>query len=240
VIVSIVVPAYNEARTIAAVLEEVRAVDLAPLGVDKQIIVVSDGSSDATAALAREQPGVEVYEYHPNRGKGAAVRMGIEQSRGDIVLIQDADLEYDPRDYLNLLPPLIDGRARVVYGSRILGFERDHGKRMVRRHHRAYHSAYLGGRAVTEFANLLYGSRLTDAPTCYKCFRADVIKGITIENDRFDWEPEVTAKLLRSGVEIAEVPISYAPRSFKEGKKIGVSDGVAALWTLMRYRFWRP
>jgi glycosyltransferase involved in cell wall biosynthesis len=240
VIVSIVVPAFNEEHTIGAILEQIRAVDLAPLGLDKQIIVVSDGSSDATAAMAREQPDVEVLEYHPNRGKGAAVRHGIEHSRGDIVLIQDADLEYDPNDYRVLLPPLVDGSARVVYGSRIRGYERDHGKHLVRRHRRAYLSAYLGGRVVTEFANLLYGCHLTDAPTCYKCFRSDVIKGITIERDRFDWEPEVTAKLLRSGVEIVEVPISYAPRSFKEGKKIGVRDGVSALWTLARYRFWRP
>ena len=110
----------------------------------------------------------------------------------------------------------------------------------IRRHQRAYRSAYLGGRIVTEFANLLYGTRLTDAPTCYKCFRTDVIRAITIEHDRFDWEPEVTAKLLRSGIEIFEVPITYRPRSFEEGKKIGVRDGLAALWTLARYRTWRP
>jgi dolichol-phosphate mannosyltransferase len=237
---SIVVPAYNEERTIAAVLEQVRAVDLGPLGVDKEIIVVSDGSSDATVALARAQPGVEVIEYHPNRGKGAAVREGIRAATGQIVLIQDADLEYEPRDYLNLLPPLLEERARVVYGSRILGFERDFGGRFVRRHDGAYRSAYLGGRLVTMATNLLYGSRLTDEPTCYKCFRADVIKGIVIEHDGFDWEPEVTAKVLRMGIDIVEVPIAYHPRTFAEGKKIRFSDGVSAFMTLARYRHWRP
>jgi hypothetical protein len=139
-----------------------------------------------------------------------------------------------------VLPPNLEGRARVVYGSRILGFEKQFEPSFSRRHDGAYRTAYLGGRVVTEFANLLYGSRLTDEPTCYKCFRADVIKAITIESDRFDWEPEVTAKILRSGVEIVEVPISYRPRSFADGKKIGVRDGLTALWTLARYRFWKP
>ena len=237
---SIIVPAFNEARTIAALLEAVRAVDLGGLGLEREILVVSDGSTDETAAVARAQPGVEVHEYQPNRGKGAAVRHGIQHASGDLILIQDADLEYDPQDYLTLLPPLCDGRAQVVYGSRLLGYEKQFGKHAVRRHQRAYRSAYLGGRVVTEFANLLYGTHLTDAPTCYKCFRADVIRAITIEHDRFDWEPEVTAKILRSGIEIFEVPISYRPRSFEEGKKIGVRDGLAALWTLARYRTWRP
>ncbi len=236
---SIIVPAFNEARTIAALLEAVRAVDLGSVGLEREIVVVSDGSTDDTAAIARAQPDTVVHEYQPNRGKGAAVRHGIEHATGDLILIQDADLEYDPQDYLALLPPLRDGRAQVVYGSRLLGYEKQFGKGKVRRHQRAYRSAYLGGRVVTEFANLLYGTRLTDVPTCYKCFRTDVIRGITIENDRFDWEPEVTAKILRSGIDIVEVPITYRPRSFEEGKKIGVRDGLAALWTLARYRTWR-
>lgn len=237
---SIIVPAYNEERTIAALLEAVRAVDLTGLELEREILVVSDGSSDDTTAVARAQPGVTVHEYQPNRGKGAAVRHGIEQASGDLILIQDADLEYDPQDYLTLLPPLCDGRAKVVYGSRLRGFERQFGKGKVRRHPGAYRSAYLGGRVVTEFTNLVYGTRLTDVPTCYKCFRTDVIRSITIEHDRFEWEPEVTAKLLRSGIDIFEVPITYRPRSFQEGKKIGVRDGLTALWTLARYRTWRP
>ena len=237
---SIIVPAFNEERTIVALLNAVRDVDLGALGLEREILVVSDGSTDATAALARAQPGVTVHEFEANRGKGAAVRHGIAQATGDLILIQDADLEYDPQDYLALLPPLCDGRAKVVYGSRLLGYEKQFGKNSIRRHQRAYRSAYLGGRVVTEFANLLYGTHLTDAPTCYKCFRTDVIRAITIEHDRFDWEPEVTAKLLRSGIAIFEVPIAYRPRSFEEGKKIGVRDGLAALWTLARYRTWRP
>ena len=177
-----------------------------------------------------------MYEYQPNRGKGAAVRHGIAQATGDVILIQDADLEYDPRTTWRCCPRCATGRAQVVYGSRLRGFEKQFGKGKVRRHPGAYRSAYLGGRVVTEFTNLIYGTRLTDVPTCYKCFRTDVIRGITIENDRFEWEPEVTAKLLRSGIEIHEVPITYRPRSFKEGKKIGVRDGLTALWTLARYR----
>ena len=137
---------------------------------------MSDGSTDDSAAIARAQAGVAVHEYHPNRGKGAAVRHGIERASGELILIQDADLEYDPQDYLALLPPLCDGRAQVVYGSRLLGYEKQFGKGTVRRHRGAYRSAYLGGRVVTELANLLYGAHLTDAPTCYKCFRTDVIR----------------------------------------------------------------
>jgi dolichol-phosphate mannosyltransferase len=237
---SIIVPAFNEARTIGALLEAVRAVDLGGLGLEREILVVSDGSTDDSAAVARGQAGVVVHEYHPSRGKGAAVRHGLTRASGDLILIQDADLEYDPQDYLALLAPLCDGRAQVVYGSRLLGYEKEFGKGPVRRHPGAYRSAYLGGRLITELANLLYGAHLTDAPTCYKCFRADVIRAITIEHDRFDWEAEVTAKILRSGIEIFEVPISYRPRSFAEGKKIGVRDGLSALWTLARYRAWRP
>ncbi|HSY38160.1 MAG TPA: glycosyltransferase family 2 protein [Polyangia bacterium] len=237
---SIIVPAFNEARTLAALLAAVRAVDLGGLGLEREILVVSDGSTDGSAAIARAQVGVAVHEYHPNRGKGAAVRHGLAHASGDLILIQDADLEYDPQDYLALLPPLCDGRAQVVYGSRLLGYEKQFGKGTVRRHPGAYRSAYLGGRAVTGFTNLLYGTHLTDAPTCYKCFRADVLRAITIEHERFDWEQEVTAKIARSGIEIFEVPISYRPRSFQEGKKIGVRDGLSALWTLARYRTWRP
>jgi glycosyltransferase involved in cell wall biosynthesis len=238
---SIVVPAYNEARTIGELLGRVLAVELGALGLDREVLVVSDGSTDATVETARRHPGgVRVLELHPNRGKGAAVRAGIAAASGDVIIVQDADLEYDPRDYLTILPPIVEGRARVVYGSRILGFERDFGRQAIRRHRGAYRSAYLGGRMVTVATNLLYGCRLTDEPTGYKCFRADVIKPIAIESDGFDWEPEVTAKLLRSGVEIIEVPISYNPRSFAEGKKIRLRDGLTALATLARYRDWRP
>lgn len=233
---SIVVPAYNEERTIGELLQLVRAVDLSALGVSKQIIVVSDGSTDATVAIARSQPGVEVIECPVNRGKGAATRRGIEHADGDIIIIQDADLEYDPEDYRTILGPLLDGQAEVVYGSRILGFEQQYGRGKTPRHQKAYRMAFFGGRVVTKFTNLLYGTRLTDEPTCYKCFRADLIKRVTIENDRFNWEPEVTAKIIRQGIGIMEVPISYRPRSFEDGKKIGWRDGLSALWTLVRYR----
>ena len=176
----------------------------------------------------------------PTAGRARPFATAWRMPRGDLILIQDADLEYDPQDYLALLPPLCDGRAQVVYGSRLLGYDKQFGKGRVRRHPGAYRTAYLGGRLVTEFANLLYGAHLTDAPTGYKCFRADVLRALTIEQDGFDWEAEVTAKLLRSGIEILEVPVAYRPRSFQEGKKIGLRDGLSALWTLARHRRWRP
>jgi dolichol-phosphate mannosyltransferase len=236
---SVVIPCFNERETVNLLIDRVKAV-----GIQTEVIVVDDCSTDGTRERLVELHAAgyidQLILQQQNGGKGRAIRTALAASTGDIVIVQDADLEYDPQDYLALLAPLCDGRAQVVYGSRLLGYEKEFGKGPVRRHPGAYRSAYLGGRLITELANLLYGAHLTDAPTCYKCFRADVIRAITIEHDRFDWEAEVTAKILRSGIEIFEVPISYRPRSFAEGKKIGVRDGLSALWTLARYRAWRP
>jgi glycosyltransferase involved in cell wall biosynthesis len=222
-LVSVVVPVYNEHATIA---EVIRRLLRQPYALD--IIVVDDGSTDGTRELLRESewPAVVRVLYHDrNMGKGATLRTGIQHAHGDIVVFQDADLEYNPDDFAVLLRPILDGLADVVYGSRFLGI------------HRAfmfYH--YLGNKFLTLVTNVLYNNMLTDMETGYKAFRAPVIKAITIKSRRFACEPEITAKMLKHGCRIYEVPIYYAGRDYVDGKKITWRDGVAALWALLRYR----
>ena len=231
---SIIIPAYNEEKTILEVLAKVKKTKLS---LRKEIIVVSDGSTDRTAKLAATLKGIKVIDQQPNQGKGAAVRKGIESSTGEIVIIQDADLEYNPEEYEKIVKPLLDKTALVVYGSRFLGSEPRRLKIFSRKHKNAYSSAYFGAQVITFLTNLLFGTELTDEPTCYKCFESSLIKSIKIESDRFNWEPEVTAKIALKGINIYEVPISYNPRSFREGKKINWKDGIQAIWTLIKYRF---
>ena len=224
---SVIIPCFNERSTILTVLERVQRVDLA-----KEIIVVDDGSSDGTreilGGLNGQFPDVRVHFHPRNRGKGAAVRTGFAQATGDIVIIQDADLEYDPNDYAAVVAPIVAGRAEVVYGSRNL-----------RPNRCSYLTFYWGGRLVTWITNLLFGSRLTDEPTCYKALRRGVIEGLQLRATGFELCPELTAKVLRRGYRIHEVPISYQPRSREAGKKIRARDGLIAIWTLVRYRFLR-
>jgi glycosyltransferase involved in cell wall biosynthesis len=226
-LLSVVVPVFNERNTVAEIIRRMRAVEL-PVRVE--FVVVDDGSSDGSdkvlAALADST--VRVIHHPQNRGKGAAVRTGLEAARGDLILIQDADLEYDPDDWPSLLAPVIKGKARVVYGSRFTG-ER---KNMLPSH-------WVGNRLLTLVTNLLYRSTLSDMETCYKLFDRRVLEGVTIESDRFEFEPEITAKVLLQGERIYEVPISYAGREMTEGKKITWRDGFGAMLTLVRFRLRR-
>jgi len=222
---SVIIPCYNERETVAEIIRRVRAVGLA-----HEIIVVDDGSTDGTRdILATIDPGddLRIILHERNQGKGAAVRTGFAAATGDVFLIQDADLEYDPREYPVLLRPLEEGITDVVYGSRFLGGPR---KAM-------FFWNMVANRTLTLITNVLYNAILSDMETCYKVFRAEVVREIPLRSRRFDFEPEVTAKILKRGHRIYEVPISYNGREWNEGKKISWHDGVIALWTLLRYRF---
>jgi len=231
---SIVMPVYNERATIEEILEQVRAVDV---GMERELVIVDDASTDGTRELLAQRfsadSGVRVFFHERNRGKGAAVRTGIEQARGDVVLIQDADLEYDPNDYREVLRPIVEEQAQVVYGSRFLGRR----YRLLGRERVAFPVHYMGNRALNMLTNLLYRSSLTDMETCYKAIARPVLQGLDLRANKFDFEPEVTAKILRRGHRITEVPIRYRPRTYQEGKKISWRDGARAVWTLLKYRF---
>jgi glycosyltransferase involved in cell wall biosynthesis len=218
---------YNEQATLRQILSQVRSVQLP--GISKEILVVDDGSTDSSAEILQEEAeegDLHVIYHDRNRGKGAAVRTAIDQATGDLMVIQDADLEYDPRDYPALIQPIVEGRVSVVYGSRFLGPR----KAMLFWH-------MLGNKLLTLTTNILYNTILSDMETCYKCFRADVIRDIPLRSRRFEFEPEVTAKVLKRGHRIFEVPISYYGREYHEGKKITWRDAPLAFWTLIKYRF---
>jgi glycosyltransferase involved in cell wall biosynthesis len=222
---TVIMPVFNERATVAEIIRRMRAVELP---VTLQSIVVDDGSSDGSDKVlkALEDSTVRLISHDGNKGKGAAIRTGLAMAKGDLVLIQDADLEYDPDDWPRLLDPILKGKARVVYGSRFTG-ER---KNMLPLH-------WIGNRFLSLTTNILYRSTLSDMETCYKLFDARAIEGMTIVSNRFDFEPEITAKILRRGHRIYEVPISYAGREVDEGKKITWRDGFSALVALVRFRF---
>ena len=224
---SVVIPAYNEARFIGTLLDRITAVDLAPLGVVLEIVVVDDGSSDGTAAIVEAHGGVRLIRMDRNGGKGRAVRAGIAAATGDLLIIQDADLEYDPRDYLPMLRELLARRADVVYGSRYLGRGR---------HPRQSLAAYWGGRSLSAVAWAFTGRFLTDTVTAYKLFHRADVAGLPLETTGFELDHEITARLLARGKKIVEVPIGYAPRSREEGKKIGARDWLTGTRTFWRYR----
>jgi glycosyltransferase involved in cell wall biosynthesis len=222
---SVVIPVYNEKKTVLDLLERVRASEL-----PKEIILVDDCSADGTRELLQGLPASEdlkVVLQPRNQGKGAALRAGFERVTGDVVIVQDADLEYDPAEYPNLVQPILAGKADVVYGSRFLGGP-----------HRVllfWHS--VGNHFLTMLSNMMTDLNLTDMETCYKVFRADILKKIRLRENRFGFEPEFTAKIARARCRVYEVPISYSGRDYSEGKKIGWKDGVAALYFILKYRF---
>lgn len=225
---SVIVPVYNEAPLIGEVIERVRRAPL-PAGVTREIVVVDDGSTDGTWSRLQpfsREPDVRVYWSAINGGKGTAIRAGIDAATGDVILIQDADLEYDPDDHAKMIEPIVSGGAAVVYGSRFRG--------SIDGMHAANRIANLVLRVMV---NVLYGAHVTDEATAYKAFRADVLRGMRFEARRFEWCPEVTAKVLRSGYRITEVPVRYRARSIAQGKKIRWWDLAHAMWTLVRHRF---
>jgi glycosyltransferase involved in cell wall biosynthesis len=225
-LLSIVIPAYNEENFLPEVLRRVKE---APY--DKEIIVVDDASSDGTRRFLEglEDDGIKVILHQKNAGKGAAVRSGIAIATGEVIVIQDADLEYDPKDYPVLLAPILEGKADVVYGSRFLGGP----------HRVFYFRHYVGNKIVTLLSNIFSDLNLTDMETGYKAFAREALDGITIESNRFGFEPEITAKVARKGCRVYEVPISYHGRSYREGKKITWKDGVKALFTIVKYNLFR-
>ncbi len=231
---SVVIPVYNEEKTIAQIVNVVLGVPI-----DKEVILVNDCSKDGTGAaidqLAAQHDSVRAFHHDVNQGKGAALRTGFKHVSGDVVIIQDADLEYDPREYPRLLQPILDGKADVVFGSRFIGGES---------HRVLYYWHSVGNHLLTTMSNMFTNLNLTDMEVCYKLFRRQVLEHITIEEDRFGFEPEITAKVARLRIDgrrlrIYEVGISYSGRTYEEGKKIGWKDGVRAIWCIVKYNFRR-
>jgi glycosyltransferase involved in cell wall biosynthesis len=229
---SIVIPVYNERATVEELVARVVSVEL---GMEREIILVDDGSTDGTRdiypKIVERWPGerIQVKLQPGNRGKGAAVREGFALATGDVLLIQDADLEYDPRDYLKLLRPILEGRADVVYGSRFVGSD-------YHRVHLFWHM--VGNKVLTTLSNMLTNLNLTDMETCYKVMRAEVVRSLKLKSNDFAIEPEITAKIAKGQWRVYEVGISYAGRDYAEGKKIGAKDGFKALWAILRFRLW--
>ncbi len=223
-LLSVVMPVYNETKTLEEILRRVQAVEL-----EKEIIAVNDcskdGSGELLEKLKEKHPNLRVIHHKVNQGKGAAIRTGFQEVRGDVIIIQDADLEYDPKEYFQLIAPIVDGRADVVFGSRFLG-----GPHRV---HLYFH--YVANRFLTFVSNVFTNLNLTDMETCYKVFRRAVVQNMKLETNRFGIEPEITAKVAKMGCRVYEVPISYSGRDFAEGKKISWRDGFPALWSIIKF-----
>lgn len=226
---SIIIPVYNEDQTVEEVIKKV--VDVKIPGITKEILVINDGSTDGTKTkllnASKKQPNIQVYNSIINLGKGAAVRIGLAKCTGDIIIIQDADLELDPNEYYKILNPIITGKAKVVYGTRFFG----------NNNHQISFRTRFANLFLTKMVNLLYSANLTDMETAYKAFTRDVLTGVRLRALEFEFEPEITARILKKGLRITEVPITYNPRSKKEGKKMRAKDGLEAIYTILRCRF---
>lgn len=228
---SIIIPVYNEEKTVKQLINKVKKAKLNI--VEKEIIVVNDGSIDKTAKLLKSLKNIKVINHKTNKGKGAAVRTGMSRATGDIVLVQDADLEYNPNDYSRLIEPILEKKAEVVYGSRLANYKLNlfgNNKTPLPLH-------LIANKLLTAITNLLYGSKLTDMETCYKIFKREVIQSIKLVSNGFEIEPEITAKVLKNGYLIFEVPIKVTPRGYEDGKKITWQDGIKAIYYLIYYRF---
>lgn len=223
--ITILIPVFNEVNTLTGILEKVESIDF--YGLEKEIILIDDCSTDGTKELYKDL-NYKVLYHEKNMGKGAALRTGFKEATGDIVTIQDADLEYNPQDLLPLVKSILDNEADVVYGSRFLNI--DKSKNFMFTH-------FLGNKMLTIITNVLYGAKLTDMETCYKVFKAEYVKNLDIKSNRFDFEPEITAKVLKRKAKLKEIPITYEARGFEEGKKISWKDGFAAIFALIKFRF---
>lgn len=229
---SIIIPVFNEEKTIKKILKKVLSVKL-PTSFKREIIIVDDGSSDNTSERVKKLVGVKKIFHEKNLGKGTAVTSGLRKVTGDIIIIQDADLEYDPACYPALLKPIIESKAEVVYGTRLTNYPLrfwGNNKTVLPTH-------LLANKILTALTNLLYNSNLTDMETCYKVFKKNCLKGINLKSHRFEFEPEITVKFIKRGFKIFEVPITVTPRTYQEGKKISFWDGIIAIWTILKYRF---
>jgi glycosyltransferase involved in cell wall biosynthesis len=224
--ISIIIPVFNEKKSIEEIIKRVQAVDV---GLEKEIIIIDDCSQDGTRQILEKlnYPNMKLFFHSKNKGKGAALQTGFSKAEGDIILIQDADLEYDPKEYHKLLEPILDGRADVVYGSRFLGGP----------HRVLFFWHYVGNKILTMLSNMTSNLNLTDMETCYKVFKKEILNKIKIKSKRFGFEPEVTIKFAKLKCRIYEVPISYSGRDYSEGKKIGWKDGIAAIFHIIRYKF---
>jgi len=222
---SIIIPVYNEQKTIEEIINHIKKVNL--INIEKEIIVINDGSTDNTLNILKNISNIKLISHNRNMGKGMSIRTGIKKSTGEVILIQDADLEYNPEEYPNLLAPIILNKSKVVYGSRRLNPKNNY----------SHLHFYLGGILLTWFTNLIYPSaHLTDESTCYKVFTKETIEDIKLNCRGFEFCPEITSRLLKIGIKIHEVPISYNPRTIKQGKKINWKDGIYAFWILIKYR----
>jgi len=223
---SVIIPAYNEIKTIREIIKKVKEVDI-----PKEILIIDDGSKDGTKEFLKKlnDPEIRIFLNKKNYGKSHSVRVGIREAEGDIIIIQDADLEYDPHDYYNLVKPIMRGKTKVVYGTRF--------PKMKKKPSIFSNPFFLANKILTITSNILYNANITDEPTCYKVFDSEVLKSLNLKSERFEFCPEVTAKIRKKGYKIYEIPIAYNPRTTKEGKKINWKDGFEALWTLIKYKF---